>query len=207
MSEEARGRRLQWATIAWNVVEVFITISLGVAAGSLALVAFGLDSLIEVFASLVVLWHMKPQPQRRVSPRRDRRAQRLVAAAFATLALYLLIASVRALWQQAQPDESPWGIAYLSVTAVVMFTLAVAKRRVGMRLDSAPFRAEASMTFLDGCLATGILTALVLNSAFGWWWADSVAALVVALVAAREAHEGWDASTSGHRAGDTADPI
>jgi divalent metal cation (Fe/Co/Zn/Cd) transporter len=188
MSDHALGRRLQWATIPWNVAEVFVTMALGFAAGSLALVAFGLDSLIEVFASLVVLWHMSPDDG--AHPTRDRRAQRLVASAFAVLAVFLLVISVRTLWIGAEPDSSPIGIAYLTVTAVVMFTLARAKRRIGLRLESEPFLAEASMTFLDGGLATGILTALVLNSAFGWWWADPVAAILVGLVAANEAIEG-----------------
>lgn len=183
---ERTGRRLQRITIAWNLIEVFITIGLGIAAGSLALVAFGLDSLIEVFASLVVLWHMvEDQPD----PTRDRRARRLVALAFATLAVYLLAAGLRALLTQAEPESSPLGIAYLGVTAVVMFSLAARKRRVGRDLDNQAFLAEARMTYLDGWLATAILAALALNTAFDWWWADPVAALVVALAAARESVE------------------
>ena len=183
---ERTGRRLQRITIAWNLIEVFITIGLGIAAGSLALVAFGLDSLIEVFASLVVLWHMvEDQPD----PTRDRRARRLVALAFAALAVYLLAAGLRALLTQAEPESSPLGIAYLGVTAVVMFSLAARKRRVGRDLDNQAFLAEARMTYLDGWLATAILAALALNTAFDWWWADPVAALVVALAAARESVE------------------
>ena len=90
-----------------------------------------------------------------------------------------------------EPESSPIGIAYLFVTAVVMFSLARWKRRVGAALDSDPFRAEASMTFLDGCLATSILTALALNLLFGWWWADPAAALLIGAVAAREARDSW----------------
>lgn len=187
MSDDVRtGRLLQRLTIAWNVVEVGITIGLGVAAGSLALVGFGLDSLVEVFASSVVLWHMAPDAP---DGERDDRASRMVGAAFAVLAAYLLVAGVRALWIGAEPESSPWGIAYLGVTAVVMFSLAASKRRVGRRLSSAPFLAEARMTFLDGCLATAILVALALNTAFGWSWADAAAALIVSAAAAREAAE------------------
>jgi divalent metal cation (Fe/Co/Zn/Cd) transporter len=182
---ERSGRRLQTATIVWNLIEVFITIALGIAAGSLALVAFGLDSLIEVFASLVVLWHMN---EARTSDR-DRHAQRLVAAAFALLALYLTIAAIRSLLLQAEPDASPLGIGYLAVTAIVMFSLAAAKSRIGKRLDSDPFLAEARMTRLDGWLAIAILTALTLNATVGWWWADPVAALIVGAIAAHEAAE------------------
>jgi divalent metal cation (Fe/Co/Zn/Cd) transporter len=184
------GRRLQWATIAWNAVEVFVTIGLGVTAGSLALIAFGLDSLVEVFASLVVIWHMGQQAK--PAAHRDRRALRLVAAAFLVLAVYLFVASARSLLSGDHPDDSPLGIAYLAITALVMLGLARWKRRVGTRLSSEPFLAEASMTFLDGCLATGVLTALALNLWLGWWWADAVAAALVGAAAAREAWEGWE---------------
>lgn len=186
------GRRLQWATIGWNGVEVFVTIGLGLAARSLALIAFGLDSLVEVFASLVVLWHLEPGADGHHA-RRDRKAMRLVAVAFAVLAAYLVLASVRSLVAAEEPESSPLGIAYLAVTALVMFTLAAWKKRVGTRLGSEPFLAEASMTFLDGCLATSILTALALNTTLGWWWADPAAALLIGAVAAREAREHWQA--------------
>lgn len=185
------ARRLQWGTIAWNGMEVFVTIGLGLAARSLALVAFGLDSLVEVFASLVVLWHLDPGEGGHHA-HRDRRALRLVAAAFVVLAVYLVVAAVRSLAGGDQPDASPLGIAYLAVTAVVMFTLARLKRRVGTRLRSEPFLAEASLTFLDGCLASSILLALVLNATLGWWWADPVAALLIGTVALREARESWE---------------
>ena len=136
---ERTGRRLQTVTIIWNLIEVFITVTLGILAASLALVAFGLDSLIEVFASLVVLWHMNDT----TSSHRDRRARNLVAAAFALLALYLTIAGSRALLTGTEPESSPIGIAYLAVTAVVMFTLAAWKARIGRRLDNEPFLAES----------------------------------------------------------------
>ena len=188
MGDETIGRRLQWVTIVWNVAEVFITFGLGIAAGSLALIAFGLDSMVEVFASLVVLWHMRPAaPEDKIA--RDHRARRLVALAFGMLAAYLLIAAVRSLWVGDEPENSPIGIAYLAVTAAVMFSLARAKRRVGQRLESEPFLAEATMTFLDGCLALAILTALALNAVLDWWWADPLAALIVSVAAANEARE------------------
>ena len=117
---ERTGRRLQTATIIWNLIEVFITITLGLLAGSLALVAFGLDALIEVFASLVVLWHMSDA----TIIRRDRRARTLVGAAFVILAIYLTAAGTRALPTGAEYDSSPLGIAYLTLTGIVMFSLA-----------------------------------------------------------------------------------
>jgi len=157
---ERTGRRLQTVTIIWNLLEVFVTIALGLLARSLALVAFGLDSLIEVFASFVVLWHMNHSRSRD----RDRRARTLVAAAFTLLALCLTIAGIRALLTGAEPDSSPLGIAYLSLTAAVMFGLAAWKARIGKRIDRDPFVAEARMTYLDGWLATAILVALALNA-------------------------------------------
>lgn len=186
------GRRLQWATIAWNCVEVVVTMYLGIVAGSLALVAFGLDSLVEVFASAVVIWHMAPgEPGGDGGGERDVRAMRLVAGAFGALAVYLAVAGGRALWLHDPAEPSPAGIVYLGVTAAVMFTMAAAKRRVARALQSEPFAAEASMTFLDGALASSILVALALNWGLGWWWADPAAALLVAAAAAHEALEHW----------------
>jgi divalent metal cation (Fe/Co/Zn/Cd) transporter len=188
-------------TIAWNLTEIILTVTLGIVAGSLALIAFGLDSLVEVFASTVVLWHMaSTDDNQRVG--RDQLADRLVAIAFAILAVCLLIASTRGLWLADEADSSPVGIVYLAITALVMFTLARIKRRVGEVLESQPYLAEASMTLLDGWLATGILTALVLNTVLGWWWADPIAAFVVGIVAARKAHEGWGQRTTQGAVGD-----
>ena len=186
-----RGRRLQWATVGWNTGEVFVTVGLGVAAGSLALIAFGLDSLIEIFSSLVVVWDLGAGAGRG----RDRRALRLVALAFAVLALYLLVVGVRSLVLGERAGSSPAGIAYLAAAAVAMFSLAAAKKRLGLRLDSAPFLAEAAMTFLDGCLASLILLALALNTTLNWWWADPAAALVVGALAARHARSAWRGSS------------
>ena len=185
-----RARHLQFATIAWNSVEVFVTIGLGIAANSLALVAFGMDSLIEVFASLVVVWHLGTFGSV-PSEERTARALRLVAIAFGALAISLLVGSARGLVTGTEADSSIAGIAYLGTTAVVMFTLARWKRRVGVALEVAPLVAEASVTFLDGLLAIGILVALALNTAFGWWWADPIAAAAVGVLAAREAVTGW----------------
>lgn len=185
-----RGRVLEWVTIGWNTMEVFVTIGLGLAANSLALVAFGLDSLVEVFASLVVLWHMREAPEAEAHGRR-RRALRLVAAAFTVLAVYLLIAAIRSIVSGAKPENSPIGIAYLGATAVVMFSLAKMKKTTGRAANSDPLLAEASMTFLDGWLSTGILLALASNAIWGWWWADPLAALLVAVFCLNEARESW----------------
>jgi divalent metal cation (Fe/Co/Zn/Cd) transporter len=175
----ATARRLELATIGWNVLEVFVTIGLGIAAGSLALIAFGLDSIAEIFASGAVLWHLRGDQD----TGRTRRALRMVAVAFFVLAAVLLAAGIRNLVTEHRPDESPIGIAYLAVTACVMFGLAVAKRRVSVEIHNHPLVHEARVTFLDGLLASAILLALVSNVAFGWWWTDPVAAILVAVIA------------------------
>ncbi|GMQ86063.1 MAG: hypothetical protein BMS9Abin07_1635 [Acidimicrobiia bacterium] len=187
---QGRALRLQFATIAWNVGEAVLTIGLGIAAASLALVGFGADSIIEIFASLVVVWYLAPR-HRVERQARTSLALRLVAGAFLALALVLGLTALRDLVTGRRPGESPWGIAYLAITAIVMLALAAAKRRVAGQLDSAPLRSEATMTFLDAILATATLSGLTLNAALGWWWADPAAALLVAVAAGNEARENW----------------
>ncbi len=181
--------RLEYATVGWNVGEAFLTIALGAVASSLALIGFGTVSIVEVFASVVVVWHLRPSSHGHGG--RTARAHRLVAIAFAVLALALFAVSTRDLVVGRRPDESPWGIAYLAVTAVVMFGLAFAKRRIATQLRSTPLEAEATMTFLDGILSTSTMLGLLLNATLGWWWADPAAALVVSFAAANEARENW----------------
>ena len=171
-------------------MEVVVTIALGVQAGSLALIAFGLDSIIEIFASMVVIRNLHDE---RSDPgdRRVHHSLRLIAVAFWVLGTFLVIISTRALIQGDRPANSPLGIAYLSVTAFAMFGLARLKRVTGDALGSEPLQAEAGMTFLDGCLSTSILAALVLNAWLGWWWTDAGAALLVAGFAINEGVKRW----------------
>jgi divalent metal cation (Fe/Co/Zn/Cd) transporter len=189
----ARGRRLELATIGWNLLEVFVTIGLGLAASSLALVAFGLDSLIEVFASVVVIWYIANHH----AERQATRALRLIAVAFAVLGIYLLTAGLYNLTQGDVAGSSPLGIAYLVVAASAMFVLARKKRALARASRSEPLAAEANMTFLDGCLASSILAALLANALWGVWWADPAAALLVALFCFHEAFANWSRSRSG----------
>jgi divalent metal cation (Fe/Co/Zn/Cd) transporter len=182
-----RALRLEHLTVVWNVMEVFVTIGLGVAAGSLALIAFGLDSCVEIFASSVVLWHLRETG----TVERTRRAMGFVAIAFFLLTAVLLVGAVRSLLVGNEAGSSPFGIAYLAVTAVVMFTLSWRKRVVGRTLDNHPLEHEARITFLDGMLASGILLALVANAALGWWWVDPVAAGLVGIVAIPEGIDAW----------------
>jgi divalent metal cation (Fe/Co/Zn/Cd) transporter len=187
---ERRGRRLEYATTAWNCLEAIVAIATGVAAGSLALVAFGLDSCVEVFASIVVLWHLGGAPED-ADPARARRAVRLIAGAFGVLGVYLLVSAVRGFVTHHTPESSTLGTVFIAATVLVMFSLAWGKRRTGRALDNRPLIANASLTFIDGCLATGILVALLADRMFGWWWADPLAAAIVGLVALNEARENW----------------
>ncbi len=182
--------RLEWATNGWNTMEVFVTVALGVAARSLALIAFGLDSLVEIFASVVVIWHLRDDTAD-VDDRRTHLALRLIAVAFWVLAAYLFVSGGRSLARHDVPGHSPAGIAYLGVTAAVMFGLAVVKRRVAGEMASEPLASEAAMTFLDGCLSLGILTALATNMGFGWWWADATAAIAVGVMALHAGTRSW----------------
>jgi divalent metal cation (Fe/Co/Zn/Cd) transporter len=184
---ESRGLRLEYATIGWNALEMIISIGLGIAARSLALVAFGLDTMVELFASGVVVWHLRHSG--RHSDIVTAKALRLVAGAFFVLALVVAVGAVGALVSGSAPDESPLGIAYLAVAVVVMLSLGMAKRRIGRALGSEPLTAEARMSVIDAALAFGVLLGLAANALFGWWWADPVAALLVASAATREGIE------------------
>jgi divalent metal cation (Fe/Co/Zn/Cd) transporter len=183
--------RLEYATLGWNGTEAAITIALGIAAGSLALVGFGVDSLVELFASLVVVWHLRPGGSDHDVERRTEVALRLIAVAFAVLGLVLGLGAVANLIGEHRPEESGWGIAYLAVTVVVMLTLGVLKRRVAEQMGSAPLRSEATVSLLDAGLAAATLVGLALNAMLDWWWADPLAALLIAVVAWREARENW----------------
>lgn len=185
-----RGVRLEWATNGWNVMEVVVTISLGLRAGSLALIAFGLQSVVEIFASTVVIRNLRDD-RLDIGDRRVHRSLRLIAVAFWVLAAFLAVISLRGLIRGDRPASSPLGVAYLALTAFVMFGLAHLKRATAAKLGSEPLHAEAALTFLDGCLSTGILTALVLNAWLGWWWTDAAAALLVAAFAIKEGVDHW----------------
>jgi divalent metal cation (Fe/Co/Zn/Cd) transporter len=184
---ETRAARLEYATIGWNVVEMLVTIALGIAAASLALIAFGLDTMVELFASGVVVRHLRHPG--RASDRVTARALRLVAGAFAALAVVVGAGAIWALATHQMPDESGWGIAYMTVTVLAMLGLGLAKRATGLKLHNEPLAAEARMSLLDAALALGVLLGLVTNAALGWWWADPAAALLVAAAAINEARE------------------
>jgi len=177
-----RGRHLEAATLAWNVAGVMILAHAATEARSVALAGFGLDSLIEVGASAVVLWELAD-----VDEERRRRALGLIGVAFVLLAAYLAVQSTIVLVIGFHPRHSPLGIAWTAVTAVVMFALAAGKARTGAALRNPVLQAEGRITLIDGILATAVLVGLALNAALGWWWADPLAGYVLLYYAVREA--------------------
>ena len=184
-----RARTLAIVANAWHLVEFAIAIAAGLAASSIALVAFGGDSLIEVFAGSVVLWRFS-RP-RVGSAQAELRAQRLIAGSFFVLAVYVTAESVRTLAAGDHPGTSWVGIGLAAFTAVTMPFLAVAKRRVGAKLGSRATASEGAQNMLCAYLSVALLAGLLLNALLGWWWADPAAALVVAAVAVREGAAGW----------------
>ncbi len=179
----ARGRKLEVATLIWNVVGVAVLALAAVPARSVALAGFGLDSLIEIGASVVVLWELAG-----VDTGRQQRAMRLIGIAFVGLALYLAIQSTVILAIRFHSHHSPLGIAWTSITAIVMFGLAFGKAKAGAMLGNQVLQAEGRITMIDGILATAVLAGLVLNALAGWWWADPVAGYVLVYYAVREAY-------------------
>lgn len=177
-----RGKRLEWFTLCWNVVGVAVLAVLAVTASSVALAGFGLDSLIEIGASAVVLWELSGAGEAR-----RRRALQLIGIAFFLLAGYVLTQSVVALLTGHHALPSLGAIIWLAVTAIVMFTLAAAKGRTGRALGNPVLVTEGRVTFIDGLLALAILVGIALNLVLGWWWADPVAGFVIVYYAVREA--------------------
>jgi divalent metal cation (Fe/Co/Zn/Cd) transporter len=189
-----RGRWLAWFTIGWNALEGLVAIATGLAAGSIALLAFGVDSYVEVFAGSVVLWRLAAERHGRdVSERAERRAVRLIAVTFFLLAAGVAAESTRTLLLRDRPEESLPGIALAAVSLVVMPLLARAKRHIGRQLHSQALQADATETTLCVWLSAILLAGLGLNALFGWWWADPLAAFGVVYIAAREGVENWQA--------------
>ncbi len=177
-----RGRLLEVITLGWNVVGILVLSVAAVVAGSVALAGFGLDSLIEIGASTVVLWELAGS-----HPGRQRTGLRLLGAAFALLAVYLSAQSLWALSSHHVARHSLTGMAWTAVTAAVMLALAYGKHRTGAALANPVLSAEARVTVVDAALALAVLTGLVLNARLGWWWADPTAGLVLVGYALKEA--------------------
>jgi divalent metal cation (Fe/Co/Zn/Cd) transporter len=186
---ELQARMLAWGGIAYHFVEFAVAIAAGVAAGSIALIGFGADSLIEALAGFVVLWLFTGS--RVGSHNAERRAQQLIAASFFVLAAYIGFEATRSLLAQHEPDASWLGIGLAGFTAVTMPLLANVKRRVGNKLHSAATVKEASQTQLCAYLSVALLVGLLANALFSWWWADPAAALAIAAIALKEGRESW----------------
>ena len=186
---ERQARLLAWGGIGWHFVEFGIALGAGIAAGSIALIGFGADSLIESLAGFVVLWLFTGA--RIGSEGAERRAQQLISLSFFVLAAYVTVEATRTLVGGNHPETSWIGVGLAAFTVPTMPVLAVVKRQIANKLHSAAAVKEASQTTLCAYLSVALLVGLLLNALTGWWWADPAAALVIAALATREGVESW----------------
>jgi divalent metal cation (Fe/Co/Zn/Cd) transporter len=186
---ERRARLLAWSGNAWHLIEFAIALGAGIAAGSIALVAFGIDSLIEVGAGLTIVWRFTGT--RLGSTTSERRAQQVIALSYFVLAAYVAVESVRDLVGGHERGASWVGVGLAAVTAPTMPLLARAKRKVGHALGSAATVGEGGQNMICAYLSIALLVGLLANALVGWWWADPAAALVIGAVAVREGIESW----------------
>ena len=183
-------RRIKWivtATIAYNLIEAVVAITAGTVASSAALIGFGLDSTIEVLSAAAVAW----QFTRRDPERWEKGTLRVIAVAFFALAAYVTATSVLALVGQVDVQHSTVGIVLTALSVVIMPFLSLAERRAGRELGSATAVADSKQTLICTYLSAAVLVGLIVNSLFGWWWADAIAGLVIAAFAIREGIEAW----------------
>jgi divalent metal cation (Fe/Co/Zn/Cd) transporter len=185
-----RGLALNYLTIGYNVVEAVVAIGAGVVSGSVALLGFGLDSVIEVTASGAAQWRLRSdlEPERR--ERVEHMTLRIIGWSFLALAVYVVIDSANALLRREAPERSVVGLVLLALSAIVMPILARAKRRVARAMTSRALEADAMQTSLCAYLSVIALAGVALNAALGWWWADPVAALAMVPIIAKEGIEG-----------------
>jgi divalent metal cation (Fe/Co/Zn/Cd) transporter len=184
-----RARFLAKLGLAWHGIEAAVAVAAGIAAGSVALIGFGADSVVESIAGVVVLWRFGGQ--RHASEQAERRAYRLIAVTFWAIAAWIGVEAVRQLAAGSHPEVSWVGIGLAAVTLATMPPLAIAKGRVAEQLHSAATRAEGRQNMLCAYLSAALLVGLGANALAGWWWADPVTALLIAAVAVREGRESW----------------
>lgn len=184
-----RGRRLEYFTIAWNIAEGMVAIIAGAIAGSISLVGFGIDSLIEVTSGAALLWRMRADADAERREAIERRSLKIVGGCFVVLAAYIAYEAAETLWRRQAPERSLPGIAIAVLSLAAMPMLARAKRKVAAALNSAAMRADAKQTDFCVYLSAILLAGLLLNALLGWWWADPVAALVMAPIIANEGRE------------------
>jgi divalent metal cation (Fe/Co/Zn/Cd) transporter len=184
-----RAKLLAWGGIGWHFIEFAIALAAGIAASSIALIGFGVDSFVESVAGFIVLWRFADR--RSYSESAERRAQQLIGISFFLLAAYVGAEAIRTLIAGDHPEASWVGIGLAAFTAPTMPLLALAKRRVGNRLGSAATVQEGMQNMVCAYLSVALLVGLLANALFSWWWADPAAALFIAALAAREGRESW----------------
>ena len=181
-----RGLQLEYLTLGWNVIGSVIVLVAAMVAHSVALAGFGLDSVVEIGASVVVIWQL-----RGVHREREKKALRLISIAFFALALYVLCQSVRALYLRVHTGNSPTGILWLALTFLIMLALAAGKHSTGVALNNQVLKAEARVTLVDAYLAGSVLLGFLLNTLLGWWWSDPLAGFVIVFYGFREGLHAW----------------
>jgi divalent metal cation (Fe/Co/Zn/Cd) transporter len=184
-----RAKLLAWMGVGWHGIEAAIAVAAGIVAGSIALIGFGADSLIEAVAGIVLLWRFAAS--RSASEAAERHAQKFIAISFYLLAAYVGIESVRSLFTGERPDPSWLGIGLSIVTLITMPPLAIAKARIGEKLGSSATKSEGQQNMLCAYLSAALLIGLGANALFGLWWADPITALIIAGVAVKEGRESW----------------
>lgn len=177
-----QGLLLEYLTLGWNVVGVIIVVVAAYAARSVALAGFALDSLIEIFASVVVVWQLTG-----INQNRERLALRLIGIAFIALVIYIIAQLLVTLLTGTHPATSVGGIVWIAITFIAMLLLATGKRFIGQKLKNEVLLTEGRVTLVDAYLAGAVLVGLALNALFGWWWADPLASLVIVYYGIREA--------------------
>ncbi len=181
-----RGFTLEYITFGWNIVGCLVLAKAAYDARSVALLGFGIDSAIEIFASVIVVWQLKA-----VHKNNEKKALRCIGTAFLLLAVYLIAQSSVALLSGIHAKESILGIIWLVITSITMFLLAYGKKSIGKELQHAVLTTEAKVTLVDGILASVVLLSLLLNLFFGIWWIDAVAGFVIALYSIKEGLHAW----------------
>lgn len=189
LRDARRAKLLAWASLGWMTVEGVVALVAGIAAGSIALIGFGISSAVEGLASVIVIWRFSGG--RMFSESSERRAQQLVAVSFWLLAPYVVVEAVHKLLVGDEPRVSWLGIGLTIASVILMPLFGVAKRRLGARLGSAATAGEGTQNILCAYLGAAVLLGLATNAAFGWWWADPLAALFLGAVAVREGLESW----------------
>ena len=186
-----RGIALEYVSLAYNVLESVVGLAAGVVAGSVALIGFGLDSVVESSTAAILIWRFRTETRGRSTEDVERKAVRLVAIAFYALAAYVGGRALLDLAAQSRPDDSPVGIALAVASLIVMPVLVARKRKLAVEIDSRSLQADSTQTLLCTYMSAFLLVGLAANTLLGWWWADPVAGLAIAALAVREGLELW----------------